>query len=169
MYEFIMKTETELKIEYEQIQTIPLSELCAEENNLFPEFRNSSKRKRTEKTSRDPNIARIELRIKKKDYEHYKKIAEENGIAMSDFFVLCAKHGGVIQVDTVFLEEYIRKMNGYSNSLAGIISTILISKRYFPADLERIHELSQEVIKSNHEVKDEIARLCRQIRRMNGW
>lgn len=154
--------------EYQSIKSIPIDEICSEEKNLFPDFKQKKAKKPAEKTYRK-DCVRVELVLHKNEYEKFKAIAEKYGISMTEFFLHCARHGGVMNVDLSFIDQYIRRIEDFSNTLDGISSAILLSRDYFPANLERVYELSKDVTESNCEVKREILRFIRQIRRMNNW
>ena len=166
MKEFIADLDTETEALYETIQTIPVSEICSDEKNLFPEFRNSSKKKRSEKTRMDPDKVRFELVITKKEYDYFKEVAGKYGVSVTELFLDCARHGDIFSLDTSVLEEYIRVSKGYSNMLSGIIATILLSMEYVPSDIDRLCEISEAMIETNKLTKREMERLCRTMVRM---
>lgn len=166
MKSFIADLDAETETLYFSIRDIPLSQICSEDKNLFPEFRNSSKRKRSDSTRIDPDKVRFELIMSREEYDFYKKSADKYGVSMTQLFLDCIRHGDVFQLDTSVLEEYIRISKGYSNMLSGIISTILTSMQYVPSDIDRLCEVSKEVIETNKLTKRELERLCRTMLRM---
>ena len=167
MEEFIADSDPAMEQLYQQIRDIKVDEICSEKHTLFPEFGNSSKRKRSASSTQDPDKIRIEVILKKNEYLYFKKLAKEYGVSMSQLFLHFARHGDYIRMDTRALEEYVRTMKGSSNMLSGIISTILLSMQYFPSDIDRLCEVSEKMIETNREAKQEIERLCRAISRMS--
>lgn len=153
---------------YQSIKEISVREICPDEKNLFPNFKQNKAKSPGKKANRNDSV-RLELVLHKNEHEHFKKTADEYGISMTELFLHYARHGIVINVDMEFIDQYLRKIEDYSNTLDAIISTILLSRDYFPAHMERMQKLSCDVIESNNEVKKEIIRLCRQIRRKNNW
>lgn len=168
MLGFVERLDTDDEELYQSIKNISLEEICSEDKNLFPDFKQKKSKKPAEKSNRK-NCVRLELVLQKSEYDKFKKIADKYGISMTEFFLYCARHGGVINIDLSFIDQYIRRIEDFSNTLDAIASTILLSRDYSPADLERMHELSESVMESNGEVKIEIMQLIRKIRRMNNW
>jgi len=166
--DFVEKFDSDTDDFYQSIKDIPIEKICPEDKNLYPEFKQKKEKSLSQKELRR-NSVRLELVIHKKEYENFKKTADEHGISMTEFFLYCARHGDIMCIDLSAINQYLRMIEDYSNTLDGIIATILLSREYFPTDLERMYELSHEVISSNSEVKKEIIRLCRKIRRINNW
>lgn len=149
---------------YQSIKDISIEKMCPPEKNLFPNFKQQKAKKPGKKADRE-GCVRMELVFDESEYEKFKAIADELKISMTEFFLQCARHGGIYNFDMSVMDQYLKKIEDYSNTLDAIVVTILLSKDYFPPYIERMNKLSQDVIESNNEVKEELIRLCRQIRK----
>ena len=151
---------------FQSIIDIPIEKMCPAEGNLFPNFYQSKTKTPAKKANRE-NFVRFELVLHESEHMRFKKIADEYGISMTEFFLHCARHGDVIRVDMTSIDQYLHKIEDYVNTLDAIVASILLSRDYFPSYVERISDLCKDVIDSNETVKKEIIRVCRQIRRLN--
>lgn len=151
---------------YESIKNLPLTQFCSPDKNLFPEFKKSSRNKRTKTSKLPPDLFRISVFVREKEYLKYKKKADEYGVPMSEYILDCVRLGGTFQVDTSFMERYIKEIDHCYNLFSGMLATYLISKKYYPTDIIKMEELCKQIADSNVAVKEEIIRLNRQLKRM---
>ncbi len=165
MEDEIQDADEEIAILYEAIKDVQIDDVCAKNRSLYPDFKNSKKGKRTEKSKYKPDDARIEIVLKKTEYENYKEAAQRYGVTIPEYILHHLRFDGVVRFDTYCLEEYILAIDNYSKMLSGIIATIVLSKEYMPADIEQLVKASEGVIKTNQEAKRAINSLCRAVTR----
>lgn len=149
---------------YLSIKDIPVEILCAPEKNLFPEFKNSSKNQRTEKSQLPPDVHRIQLLVRDEEYMKYKKLAKDYGVSMSEYILACARNGGLIRVDTSFLGEYSHKMDNCYDLCKGMLVTFLMSGNYLPSDIVKMQKIKDEIEESNNQVRAAMANFLRKFR-----
>lgn len=150
---------------YLSIKDIQVEVMCAPEKNLFPNFKNN-KPQRTENCRLREDEFRIELRVKKDEYEKYKNLAQKYGVPMTDYILECARNGGLIQVDTFFLEEYIHKIDNCHDLCKGLLVAFLMSGNYYPSDIVKMQKIKDEIGKSNSSVQATMVNFYRSLRRL---
>lgn len=166
MYRFTDDLDEDMQKKYTQLAAnTSLENLCSKEKSLFPEFKKSKQKEQNAHENSPKNKRRIEITVSDSLYHHIKDAAEKHSLSMNRYIIECVNNGGVIELDTTFIKEYIRDIASFHYILSGVVSTILLSRKYFPADMERMYNLSQDVMQSNKEVMDRVTKLYRSVRR----
>lgn len=150
---------------YLSIKDIPVEIMCAPEKNLFPEFKSSSKNQRTEHSKLPPDVHRIRLTVTREEHERLKNLAKKHGIPMSEYILECARNGGIIRIDTNFMERHARKMDDCYENLKGILVAFLLSQNYFPSDIVKLEKIKNEMAKINNEASADMKRYWRNFSR----
>ena len=153
---------------YDDVKTALIPDLLSPEKELFPNFGKAEK-KRANNRSRGNDTYRVDLTLTKEEYEGFKAIAEREGISMTQLCKSGAKKCHVLKPDLMKVHEFTKTFDRFVKDQQDIIATILISGEYFPADMARMYEISQEVIGASEEVTKYIIKWCREIRKYNMW
>ena len=166
IYRFTDTLDEDMQEKYTSLfENSSLEKLCSKEKNLFPNFKKCKQKEQTEQDHIQKSQHRIEITVSDSFYHQIKEASQKHGLSMNRYIIECVNNGGVIELDASSISEYMTRVGRYSNTLNGIISTILLSGKYYPADMERMYQLSLDVMQSNKEVSKQVFKLCRSVRR----
>lgn len=151
---------------YNSIKNIPIENIINPELNLMKDFRKIGKTPRKSENSRYDGKHVIRLVLWEEEYETYKKRAKEYGVPMSEYIMTCVKLSTPFVVNTEFITKYIDEINSCSNLFKGLLRTYFLSKEYFDADVLSMKKISNNILKTNFQVEEELFSLCLRLRRL---
>ncbi len=151
---------------YQKIKDFPLDSIIAPEKDVAAGYR----RKKPDQTVPKEN-PRYNVRFTAKEYEIVKAKAAEFGMSINDFLVSSAIKSIInrIEFDVYPIIECTNKIDQISCKLDGLISTIILSRVYFPADIAEIKDIENKLIETIDGLKgyliDEVYDIERKVNR----
>lgn len=146
---------------YSAIRDTPLDEICGEGKDLFPNY--GQKTKRNELSSGQTVLTVV---VTPAEYERIKAEADAEKMTVSRYCRQLIMHHYTVKVDVGFFSKYINTLRDYIGLVEGIVTTILVSGTYYPADLDNISANLEKARADMRELKQVMIRLLRQVQRM---
>lgn len=132
---------------YDMIREQFLSDVCCNENRLFAEY--GTQRKKKDKNTQSTQIT---IKLSPEEYNRILQDAKKLAIAPSAYVKNMALEGEIKRENYEFFLEYKEKLGVIERRMRGILKTIYDTGRYYPADLQNLQKLCDQIIESNREV-----------------
>lgn len=176
MVQIVENTPEEEDLCYQNIKNRPIEEVCAPEKSLYPNFGRERKGS-SEREQQDLNYKRFEMRLSNDQYSNIKTNAEAENLTMTEYVLRCIrKQNAGKSLDGDQMKTYLKRLDllydeicGYQKSLEDLLSALILGKNYLPRDAQFLLAVNQHVEKLIRELKTEILRLYRLLRRTNYW
>lgn len=155
---YIKYMKRDAKTIYQCIEKVSLDEVLNKEHLLVKSYQ------RIEKKS--PSKNQIKISVNSKEYETIRKKAAEAKMTMSRYCKNTALKGAIVSIDALPMYEYFGDTQEAVNLLRQILYAFYQNGRYYPADLENIQAMVEQVLRSQENVSECYLKYAKEVKKI---